>query len=125
MLNVHFLPQDLHCFRNIPPSQWSYVTTPSDPKLYEKLTLVLFNKNITTIHDTDDASSSDFNETTSTSSTIKNISNNTTTETSTTNTIKIKRLHKSHNRTLVISDKDHEILNYITKNEREILQNYL
>ena len=36
-LNVHFLPQDQHCFRHVKPSDWSFVSTPSNPLLYDTI----------------------------------------------------------------------------------------
>jgi len=43
-LNVHFLPQHLHCFRHAPPSKWTVVTTVESPKARCDLELVVLGK---------------------------------------------------------------------------------
>jgi hypothetical protein len=95
LLNEHFRPQHLGCFKDIPPSMWTVVTTIADPNTRCSLKSVLLrNSHTNSLDATDDSGC-----------------------------LMMKSHERKNN--INLTDKDEVILDQITRREYEMLMQYL
>ena len=95
LLDPHFLPQHLGCFKDIPPSMWTVVTTIADPNARCSLKSVL----------------------------LKN-SHNDSLDTAYDSGCLMMKSHERKNN-ITLTDKDEVLLDQITRREYEMLIQYL